>query len=692
LDLIRAGRVEVTAMYLNFTELLDLNALIRSCYPAARLQDKHGIPIRSAMCSDINGLPWGFAKVLPAVGVSYLNVASNPTRALPRNPPRFFWWEAADGQRMLVWDGPSYFLANLLGFGHRSEPFAEGLTAYLGELEADNYPYDAIGLRVQGVLGDNSPPTLDICEQVQKWNSKAKSPCLELCTNSQWFDFANSNFDLSRIQVIHGAWPDWWSDGLGSTPQLDSQVRTSLRQLKLLAPRARPPKASAIWDPIIEDILFAAEHTFGASASVSNPSASPSKSQWDFKRSFAERAFRETAAGERHADEWEPAACLAWIEVDRANAFFETPLYSLRLSAETGAITDLIDRELGWQVAAPGEFADFNGLVLETISSANGRRALWDDDQGGTETHHEYWVENRHKSRVRRDTRFDRSAARLHTIRTARDADRLWIVSDLHLDTFDRVQSIVTVWLNTKRIDLTHHLVRERRRDGPNATYISFPVATSAPRFGLHSPGGAFEPGKQQVPLSATDFYAIDDWLSVGDDRVSLYWVSLDAPLVQLGAIRTGKWGPALNIANGHFYSWPTNNYWYTNFVASQHGHLLFRYSFTTQSGPPSGASAEEFSRWVTGESKIDRLSPLTVDSRTIVIREVKRAENNSGWIVRLEEVDGKPCRTQVRAKQAGAELSAVDPCERRLADEKRVNEMIEFRPFEMKTIEIADI
>ncbi len=80
------------------------------------------------------------------------------------------------------------------------------------------------------------------------------------------------------------------------------------------------------------------------------------------------------------------------------------------------------------------------------------------------------------------------------------------------------------------------------------------------------------------------------------EDRAG--WVALcpvDAPLLQVGDLTFGRWAEHLHISRACFYSWVTNNFWYTNFPGTQSGHLRFRYALTSGAGPLDPVDAEAF-------------------------------------------------------------------------------------------------
>ena len=53
---------------------------------------------------------------------------------------------------------------------------------------------------------------------------------------------------------------------------------------------------------------------------------------------------------------------------------------------------------------------------------------------------------------------------------------------------------------------------------------------------------------------------------------------SPEIPLMQFGAINTGRYKAGAVPQSTNMYSWPMNNYWVTNFNADQMGELQWSY------------------------------------------------------------------------------------------------------------------
>ncbi len=123
------------------------------------------------------------------------------------------------------------------------------------------------------------------------------------------------------------------------------------------------------------------------------------------------------------------------------------------------------------------------------------------------------------------------------------------------------------------------------------AVYVVFPFAIDQPAFHLDLNGVPLEPEAEQLPGSCRDWYGIGRWAEVGGEGVSVTLAPLDAPLIQVGGITTGRWAHTLDAHAPTLVSWALHNHWDTNFQASQGGELLLRYRLTTTPGYDPAAS-----------------------------------------------------------------------------------------------------
>ncbi|MCJ8012720.1 glycoside hydrolase [Paenibacillus sp. KQZ6P-2] len=293
-EAIRQGDIELSGTYLNMTELADED-LLRSIHSKAAAYGRSiGCPVDSAMTADINGYSWGYAKSLLDAGVQHLFSCIHTHHgmfALGRKQIPF-WWETPGGEKLLVWNGEHYMFGNELGFcpdavgsymirdefytpaivNNREEIMETRIDRYLSKLEEEGYPYDFIPVMISGLATDNGAPNGDIALAIQKWNQEHGDKVqIEMSTLSHFFSHLKEQ--TVEIPVYRGDWPDWWSDGVGSTPmytQIFKDAQRALRKVKRLDPQQQIISQQELSD-IEHQLVMYAEHTWGFHASVGSP-------------------------------------------------------------------------------------------------------------------------------------------------------------------------------------------------------------------------------------------------------------------------------------------------------------------------------------------------------------------------------------------------------------------------------------
>ncbi len=293
---VREGRIEVTALYLQLTDLFTLELLEETSDYAIKLGRENGFEVVTAMNDDVNGWAWGLPDLLAARGVRFMDTAINETRALGVRPrPSMFRWTGPNGGSLLFWHSHGYLTGNSLGLDREgADERVEGLLRGLTEA---GYPLDAVELRVQGASHDNAPPGLWLCDSVRKWNAThPRGPRLRLVTACQWFEYAAAHWP-EPLTEHRAAWPDWWADGNGSAAAESALVRRAqadLVTLKSLAAATGIEPPAARVERAREAAAFFCEHTWGAWCSTDDPDCLTSKAQWSSKAGFAYTAAVET--------------------------------------------------------------------------------------------------------------------------------------------------------------------------------------------------------------------------------------------------------------------------------------------------------------------------------------------------------------------------------------------------------------
>ncbi len=298
---IAEGRIEVAGMYCNMAEISDENVMYDFLQPLKEF-NKQGIPVKTAMQNDVNGIAWCMPDYFKNTGVKYLIMGINETRSvLPFNKPTAFWWEAPSGERLLAFRADHYMTGNFFGIESTAiKP--ENMLGHLADIDSKGYPFDRIGIQFSGYFTDNAPPSTAACELVKKWNEKYESPKLRLAVASEFPEYVEKNFS-DKLPVFRNAWLDWWTDGYGSTSRETAEVRKNQNTLQVdqglfamvsMMGGELSPTLESDMDHISENEIFFDEHTCGAAESIDLPYSENSTKQWLQKGAYAWEAVKKT--------------------------------------------------------------------------------------------------------------------------------------------------------------------------------------------------------------------------------------------------------------------------------------------------------------------------------------------------------------------------------------------------------------
>jgi len=309
---VQEGRVEVTGMMFNMSELADESVYSAFLQPILRFKQM-GLPVVTAMQDDVNGAAWCLPDYFQDVGVKYLIMGQNAARALkPFDVPTPFWWESPSGKRLLVFRADHYMTGNFMGLERgRFEIVEPEMFEYLKNLERGSYPYDRIAVQYSGYFTDNSAPSTSGCRVIQEWNKKYIWPRLRNATAHEFPRYLEESH-AGDLPVYRAAWPDWWTDGVGSAARETAAARKTQAEMiatqglfsmaRLLGSEI-PDETFVKTESVQDDLLFYDEHTFGAAESITDPRVENSMVQWAEKSAYAwdavknARLLRETALG-----------------------------------------------------------------------------------------------------------------------------------------------------------------------------------------------------------------------------------------------------------------------------------------------------------------------------------------------------------------------------------------------------------
>ncbi|MBC8076491.1 MAG: hypothetical protein H7Y32_10490, partial [Chloroflexales bacterium] len=306
---VREGRMEVTALYVNMTDLFGERLLEEAVRYALELRARYDIEIVSACNYDVNGFGWALPSILQQAGVRYLDTAINETRALGVRPrPSPYRWAAPNGADVLLWHSRGYLLGNDLLLHASAGWAAPRVAQFLTQARRDGYPHSGMQALISGHKGDSMPPTATVCAVVEEWNRTWRWPQLRLTTVRDWFEHLEQHWPQPIVRQ-QCAWPDWWADGNGSALVEAALARTTQARLAgLEAQRGAIQRAGialqrldAQYATAWRRTMLFCEHTWGPYETALAPHGAAACGQWHSKAAhvYAAAALADSIEAEQ---------------------------------------------------------------------------------------------------------------------------------------------------------------------------------------------------------------------------------------------------------------------------------------------------------------------------------------------------------------------------------------------------------
>ncbi len=714
-EAVKKGWVGLNGMYLNeLTGLCRPEELLRLFRYSTRLAEQCGAPIDSAMISDVPGYTWGSVAAMAHAGIKYFSTAPNYFDRIGdillqwENKP-FYWIAPSGREKVLVWiPYRGYAMSHII---HRLTP--EFVEDYQAQLERAGYPYDIAYMRWSG-HGDNAEPDPAISEFVKEWNPRYAWPKFIIATTGEAFRTFEARYG-EKLPRVRGDWTPYWEDGAGSSALETAMNRASSDRLvqaealwALLDPAGYPASA---FEEAWRHVLLYSEHTWGAWCSVSDPENSMTREQWEIKRSYAMQADRQSRDLLRRALEKAsgPAgAAAAAVEVWNTCSWPRTDLVLLSkdLSAAGDRVVDGQGRPAPSQRLWSGELAFLarevpalgsrrysiaagaapaegraggsgavldNGLVRVRIDEKSGgiiELAAKDlegnfADPASGQALNEYLflpgddLKDLQKNGPVRITAKERGGlvASLFIESEAPGCNRLSREVRL-IDDLDRVE-IVNV-LDKKRAPSNPKPGdwSFAQKGGKESVNFAFPFNVPGGEMRLDLPFAVIRPEADQMPSACKNWLVAGRWADVSSRDRGITWVTLDAPLVQVGGLTATLLGSQANPEvwrkrlepTSKLYSWAMNNHWGTNYRAYQDGLVTFRFALR----PHRRYDPVEAARLAIGLSQPLLAAPaggsapaaaaprLRVEPDDVLVTALKPSDDGKAWIVRLFGASGE--------------------------------------------------
>lgn len=360
-----------------------------------------------------------------------------------------------------------------------------------------------------------------------------------------------------------------------------------------------------------------------------------------------------------------------------AETHVENPWYAIDFNLRKGTISGLFDKELGKAILAPDAEWEFGEFIYEIIDS-------------------------RHPMEQYRAPQFLRR--RPEKIRFEKyEKGAIWDTYRFRGETVagrepDNLMVEFRVFNVAKKIEVVYRL-RKKAVTDPEAVYIAFPFEVENGKIHLDVPGGTIEAGVDQIPGSSNDWYTVQNFATARNAGSQVIMGSPEIPLMQFGAINTGRYKAGAVPQSTHMYSWPMNNYWVTNFNADQMGELQWNYFIHSAKDNTieyaTKCAWENRIPFLTrvlpaGDKPTAPLQPASVFKilpTNILLVNMRPVENERAVMLQLREIGGKPAQFAVTSDKM--DFTKITVCDV-VGDPLTGNPSLTFAPWENKFIKLS--
>jgi len=705
----RKGQIHIDALYAQaMTGMYNDEELFELVGVAKRFEKKYGVPVVSAMQSDVPGYTWGLATVLANCNVPYLsvgpnwfaigdgsnyfkgnNIVGNTFRGgrvfhWADNP---FWWVDPSGKhKVLFW---------MTGWGYsgfhldRSAISPEKVFAYLDYLQNKGYPYDMVMWRY-GIGVDNGPPSDRLSDIIKAWNEKYVSPHLVLTNNSTVMKTFAARFG-EKLPVVRGDFTPYWEDGCASTSRATGVNRRACEKIvqtqilwSMLDPKL---KLQEQFDQAWHKMIMYDEHTWGAYNSITAPDEPFAMQQDRYKQAYAFDGKKLTYALLTDVTKTNSQPGSGTIDVYNTASWPRSGLVLISRSQSTRG--DLVkndqDKEIPSQRLASGELA----FVAPNVPALGARRF----------TIHAGMAHSAGSARAA-DTKISNSLLTLE-IDPQTGSIRSLLHKDISSDLVDSTQQsglndylyilgrdaaknnqhikgpvrvtvedpgplVATLCIEsdapgckklTRRVrvvdgfdyvELTN-TTEKLKEYNPEGVYFGFPLKIPDAVSRIDVPWAVVQVDKDQLPGANRNFYCVQRWIDLSNDKYGLTWITLDAPMLQYDPIKiapvfgTEYWRESFKPGS-YFYSWVMNNHWECNYKAYQQGEITFHYVLWPHASGYDPVRAERCGRGICQPLLAIQADPeqpvteplLKLEGQGVVITSIRPSRDGSALMVRL--------------------------------------------------------
>ncbi|UCG59631.1 MAG: hypothetical protein JSU70_08955, partial [Phycisphaerales bacterium] len=598
-----------------------------------------------------------------------------------------------------------------------------------------DYPYDMVQVRYS-IGGDNGPPDPDLSKFVRDWNEKHAYPRLVVATTSEMFHEFERRY-AKQIPTARGDFTPYWEDGAASSARETSLNRDAAERLvqaetmwAMLNPGGYP--ADEFRQAWRNTILYD-EHTWGSWNSISDPEGNFTKGQWKIKQAFALDAdvqshkLLRSAVASRSGT----ARAVTAVDVFNTSSWARTDLVILPkdLQVAGDVVASSNTDSVPSQRLSTGELA----FLASDIPPLGAKRYIL--RAGRTPRSGRARAEGARLSNGKITVTVDEDTGAIRSLKCSEtDIDLVAADAELGINDYlyvagrnpkdpkrnnpvtitvkedgplvaallieseapgcDKLTRELRLIDGLDRLDIINTLQKRKIYD-KEAVHFAFPFSIPEGVMRMDIPWAVVRPEVDQLPGACKNYFTVQRWCDVSNQDYGVTWATIDAPLIEVGKITCDPiavgWIRHLERSTT-LYSYVMNNYWETNYKASQQGATTFRYSIK----PHGHFSSADASRFGTERSQplvavpVGRRTPVpgslfTVEPVDVIVTALKPAEASDALIIRLFNAGGRP----EKARIVWGQLKPTTLWLSTLAEEEisKMDRPIEMAPYEIVTL-----
>ncbi|MGC8739306.1 MAG: polysaccharide lyase family protein [Candidatus Hydrogenedens sp.] len=698
---VHEGYFELPALFSNqLTGLCNGEELTHLLDEAHYLSKELGTTIDSALITDVPGYTWGLIPVLAQAGVKYFSIGPNLSWRIGNilevwGDKPFYWISPCGKHKVLTWIG----FAGYSWFFGGTNAMPEQIRNYLAELGERNFPYDITIVRYS-IASDNGPPDDKLPDFVKQWNEQHKTPKLAITTARKALKTFEEKYG-QELPAYAGEITPYWEDGSASSARETALNRNTVRNLMkvetvwaLFFPDKYPAdKFQSAW----ENAILYDEHTWGAHNSISEPDSPFVKEQWAIKKSFADNAEKiQKDLLNLFINNFQPD----YQKVSQIVVINPTPINLTQVITIPASWGRKGNRVLKEGVPIPSQTLQSNDLVFianEIPAWGHAVFTITEEDPAPPENPvlvSDNMIQNGHIELL-----IDPKTGTIKSLKMQPDGNE-FIKDDNHYKTnqylytegrnpentkqAENIQievkekgpvmgSIVVhspsvpgakeihceyiLYAGSKFVEIINSIDKEDIRT-PEAVHYAFTFNINNPKYCYQTPFASIRLPEEQLPGSCKNYLTVQDWVDIQNDEKGITLFTPDTPMIEIGKITvdpiTVGWKKGL-ILEPIIFSYVMNNYWETNYKASQDGWHTFRYYIKPYkkndfSNPDTFAKHIISDLLVIPTNKTPKLpTPPIQITPNWVIYHVKYNPDEKAYIVRLFNPTSESVTVQVK-------------------------------------------